>query len=86
MEALARPSQDYGFSGPAEAFDIAEQPGRVHELDMLCVEPSLAHAAELPADALLFINLSPATLDLDADSYGWLSSGRALPGSTRAAS
>jgi diguanylate cyclase (GGDEF)-like protein len=72
VEALARPSQDYGFSGPAEAFDIAEQVGRVHELDMLCVNKALAHVAALPADALLFINISPRTLDLDADIDGWL--------------
>jgi diguanylate cyclase (GGDEF)-like protein len=72
VEALARPSQNYGFAGPAEAFDIAEQVGRVHELDMLCVNKALARVAELPADALLFINISPRTLDLDADSDGWL--------------
>ena len=72
VEALARPSQDYGFAGPAEAFDIAEQIGRVHELDMLCVEKALARVPELPDDALLFINIAPRTLDLDADSDGWL--------------
>lgn len=72
VEALARPSRDYGFAGPAEAFDIAEQVGRVHELDMLCVNKALARVAELPPDALLFINISPRTLDLDADSDGWL--------------
>jgi diguanylate cyclase (GGDEF)-like protein len=72
VEALARPSQGYGFSGPAEAFDIAEQVGRVHELDMLCVNKALSHVAELPVEALLFINISPRTLDLDADSDGWL--------------
>lgn len=74
VEALARPSRDYGFAGPAEAFDIAEQVGRVHELDMLCVNKALARVAELPPDALLFINISPRTLDLDADTDtdGWL--------------
>jgi diguanylate cyclase (GGDEF)-like protein len=72
VEALARPAAHYGFSGPAEAFDIAEQVGRVHELDMLCVNTALARVADLPHDALLFINISPRTLDLDADSDGWL--------------
>jgi diguanylate cyclase (GGDEF)-like protein len=72
VEALARPAPDYGFSGPAEAFDIAEQVGRVHELDLLCVNKALARVADLPAEALLFINISPRTLDLDADSDGWL--------------
>ena len=50
VEALARPSQHYGFSGPAEAFDIAEQIGRVHELDKLCVDKVLSRVAELPDD------------------------------------
>ena len=72
VEALARPSHHYGFSGPAEAFDIAEQIGRVHELDKLCVYNALARVAELPDDALLFMNISPRTLDLDAGSDGWL--------------
>ena len=72
VEALARPAPDYGFSGPAEAFDIAEQVGRVHELDLLCVNKALMRVADLPAEALLFINISPRTLDLDAGSDGWL--------------
>ena len=37
VEALARPDRSYALSGPAEAFDIAEQIGRVHQLDMICV-------------------------------------------------
>ncbi len=65
FEALARPSMDYGFSGPQEAFDIAEKIGRAHELDYLCVHSILARAAELPSDALLFLNLTPQTLEHD---------------------
>ncbi len=65
FEALTRPPVDYGFSGPQEAFDIAEKIGRAHELDYLCVHAILARAAELPADALLFLNLTPQTLDHD---------------------
>jgi diguanylate cyclase (GGDEF)-like protein len=72
VEALARPAARYGFSGPAEAFDVAEQTGRVHDLDMLCVEKILAHGHELPDGALLFMNIAPRTLDLDADGDGWL--------------
>jgi len=34
VEALTRPDPSYGLSGPAEAFDIAEELGRVHELDI----------------------------------------------------
>ncbi|MBA2283858.1 MAG: bifunctional diguanylate cyclase/phosphodiesterase, partial [Ktedonobacteraceae bacterium] len=65
FEALTRPPADYGFSGPQEAFDIAEKIGRAHELDSLCVRAILARAAELPPDALLFLNLTPQTLDHD---------------------
>ena len=62
FEALTRPAADYGFSGPQELFDIAEHIGRAHELDAVCVEKILAHAAKLPDDALLFMNLTPQSL------------------------
>jgi len=65
FEALTRPAPHYGFSGPQEAFDTAERIGRAHDLDALCREAILARAAELPPDALLFLNVSPQTLDLD---------------------
>jgi diguanylate cyclase (GGDEF)-like protein len=65
FEALTRPPVDYGFSGPQEAFDIAEKIGRAHELDYLCVHAIVARAAELPPGALLFLNLTPQTLDHD---------------------
>ena len=63
VEALARPSEDYGFSGPAEAFAVAEKVGRGPELDAVCRAAALARANELPPDALLFLNLSPQTLE-----------------------
>jgi EAL domain-containing protein (putative c-di-GMP-specific phosphodiesterase class I) len=72
MEALARPHADYGFEGPAEAFDLAEQIGRVPQLDMLCVERAVAVASDLPQEALLFMNLSPLTLDISGDDEDWL--------------
>jgi diguanylate cyclase (GGDEF)-like protein len=72
VEALTRPDPSYGFSGPAEVFDIAEQIGRVHQLDVLCVENALQFAPELQPGVLLFINLSPLTLDLDAEADAWL--------------
>jgi diguanylate cyclase (GGDEF)-like protein len=72
LEALTRPDPEYGLSGPAEAFDIAEQLGRVHELDVLCAQSALHAAVELPEDALLFVNLAPQTLDLDAGDDDWL--------------
>jgi len=72
VEALTRPDPSYGLSGPAEAFDIAEQIGRVHQLDVLCVQSALRCAPKLDPDVLLFLNLSPLTLDLDADANPWL--------------
>jgi diguanylate cyclase (GGDEF)-like protein len=72
IEALTRPDPSYGLSGPAEAFDIAEQIGRVRQLDVLCVESALRSAPELEPGVLLFVNLSPLTLDLDAEADAWL--------------
>jgi diguanylate cyclase (GGDEF)-like protein len=72
IEALTRPDASYGLSGPAEAFDIAEQLGRVHQLDVLCVETALRSLPALDPGALLFLNLSPVTLDLDSEADSWL--------------
>ncbi len=72
IEALMRPHPADGLSGPAEAFDLAEQIGRVHDLDVLCVGRALQDVPELPEGALLFLNLSPQTLDLDAAGSEWL--------------
>jgi EAL domain-containing protein (putative c-di-GMP-specific phosphodiesterase class I) len=65
VEALARPNPLLGLEGPAEAFAIAEKLGRAHELDALCCRAILARAAELPAGALLFINMAPQSLEHD---------------------
>jgi diguanylate cyclase (GGDEF)-like protein len=72
VEALARPHADYGFSSPAEAFDTAQQVGRVADLDALCVKRILAQAGELPPTALLFLNLAPQSLEVEADGTPWL--------------
>jgi diguanylate cyclase (GGDEF)-like protein len=72
LEALTRPDPSYGLSGPAEAFDTADQIGLVHKLDELCVARALQIGPELPADALLFLNLAPKTLELDAEGNDWL--------------
>jgi EAL domain-containing protein (putative c-di-GMP-specific phosphodiesterase class I) len=57
VEALMRPDSSYGLSGPAEAFDIAEQLGRVHPLDMLGAEHALRTVPELGPGVLLFKTL-----------------------------
>jgi diguanylate cyclase (GGDEF)-like protein len=75
IEALTRPDPSYELSGPAEAFDIAEQIGCVHELDELCATWALTAAAGLPDGALLFVNLAPKTLELDSDGNDWLRDG-----------
>jgi diguanylate cyclase (GGDEF)-like protein len=72
VEALARPDRSYGLSGPAEAFDIAEQLGRVHQLDVLCAENAVRTAPGLGPNVLLFVNLAPLTLDLDSEGGDWL--------------
>ena len=61
------------LDGPAEAFDVAEQIGRVHATSTCsaCAARS-ASAPELPPGALLFLNLAPQTLDLGADGDDWL--------------
>ena len=54
------------LSGPGEAFEIADSIGRGHELDAVCRRAALRVAGELPKDALLFLNVSPQTLEHDA--------------------
>jgi diguanylate cyclase (GGDEF)-like protein len=72
IEALMRPQQEDGITNPAEAFDLAERIGRVHDLDVLCAQRALQEVPELPGDALLFINISPQTLERDAKGSTWL--------------
>jgi diguanylate cyclase (GGDEF)-like protein len=72
VEALARIAPEFGFAGPAEAFDVAQQIGCIHDLDVLCVSRALEKAPDLPDGALMFINLAPQTLDRDAAGDDWL--------------
>ncbi len=72
LEALTRPDPSYELSGPAEAFDIAEQIGCVAELDEVCATQALRRATVPPDGAPLFVNLAPKTLELDSDGVAWL--------------
>ena len=72
FEGLARPLPTYELAGPAEAFDVAEQIGRIGDLDHLCVARILERADTLPAGALLFINIHPASLEDERGGPGWL--------------
>ena len=82
VEALARPDADYGLAGPAEAFDLAEQIGRVHELDVLCVATrARGRRRAARRRALLFLNVSPADARSRRRRNDWLRSRRrATPG------
>lgn len=62
VEALFRPEESSRLA-PAEAFQIAEHIGRAHDLDALCRGSILERASELPEGALLFMNVSPHSLD-----------------------
>jgi diguanylate cyclase (GGDEF)-like protein len=62
-EALMRPPAAYGLTGPQEVFDIAEKLGRAPELDQVCRRAIFARAHELPSSVLLFINVTPQSLD-----------------------
>ncbi len=72
VEALMLPDPSCGLGSAAEAFDVAEQLGRVHQLDVLCVQSALRAVGKLADGVLLFINLSPHTLDLDAAHGDWV--------------
>ncbi|MDB5039379.1 MAG: sensor-containing diguanylate cyclase/phosphodiesterase [Candidatus Eremiobacteraeota bacterium] len=67
FEALLRPAASFGFAGPQDAFDVAERLGCAHELDRASGLSALRRAGDLPAHALLFLNVSPQTLDRDFD-------------------
>src|SRR5665213_1418839 len=67
FEALSRPSAAYGFAGPQDAFDLAERTGFAHELDRISWTSALRRGRDLPDSSLLFINMSPQTLDRDFD-------------------
>ena len=72
LEALARPHSDYGLNGPAEAFDIAEQIGRIADLDRLCISRILECVPRVPAPTRVFVNIHPASLDIDGADGDWL--------------
>jgi diguanylate cyclase (GGDEF)-like protein len=61
-EALARPAGENPIN-PQDAFDIAERIGKAHDLDRICRAAVLEKARLLPPHALLFINVSPQSLD-----------------------
>ncbi len=64
-EALIRPAPGSGFSDPGELFTAAEAVGRTVELDLACLQTSVAAFAALDLPGSLTLNLSPRTLEAD---------------------
>ena len=61
-EALARP-EGFGASDSVETlFEVAHRSGHIRDLDWLCRRAALSQAAALPAEILLFMNVSVAAL------------------------
>ena len=64
-EALIRPAEGSGFADPGELFTAAEAVGRTVELDLACLQTSIAAFAGLNLPGSLTLNLSPRTLEAD---------------------
>ncbi|CAA9503095.1 MAG: diguanylate cyclase/phosphodiesterase (GGDEF & EAL domains) with PAS/PAC sensor(s) [uncultured Solirubrobacteraceae bacterium] len=62
-EALARPSAQFGFKGPGELFELAEKVGNAHQLCEIARRSALRCAGDLPPRTLLFLNVSPKSLE-----------------------
>lgn len=63
-EALVRPAPGSGFD-PSELFAAAESVGRTVELDLACLQASIAAFAAQSLPGSLTLNLSPRTLEAD---------------------
>ena len=48
FEALARPADEYGLTGPHDAFEGAARLQSIDDLDALCRESALAQVGDLP--------------------------------------
>ncbi len=61
-EALARYRSNPLLQDPRVLFDYAARKGRIADLELACMSRSLVAARQLPAEAVLFINIHPAVL------------------------
>jgi diguanylate cyclase (GGDEF)-like protein len=66
-EALARFPALAGSAGTQDVFDIATRLGRGVEIDAMCRRAVFAKASSLPEASLLFLNVSPQSIEHDLD-------------------
>ena len=66
FEALARPADEYGLTGPHDAFEGAARLQSIDDLDALCRESALAQVGDLPDGVLLLLNVAPEIFEHDA--------------------
>ncbi|GIQ69831.1 bifunctional diguanylate cyclase/phosphodiesterase [Xylanibacillus composti] len=65
-EALTRGPEQSGFRSPLKLFRMAEQEGKLYELDKLAREKAIRGCRNLSADQKIFINI-PASVILEPD-------------------
>lgn len=65
FEAFCRLDPQFGYTPTPTLFRAAAAAGRHEELDALCRRIALGGAGSVSPDVLLFINMSPATLEHD---------------------
>jgi len=72
FEGLIRPGASSPFANPGQLFSAAAVAGRTVELDMVCFEVVAAGSAQIGANQVVTINLSPQTLEVEDFSASWL--------------
>jgi len=68
FEALTRGPNGHLLQRPDLMFQAAQQFDRVYELDALCLETAITHYGKLNQQAQLFLNFSPVSLFMLADT------------------
>jgi EAL domain-containing protein (putative c-di-GMP-specific phosphodiesterase class I) len=61
-EALARPEGFAALDSVEEIFEAARTSGHIGDLDRICRSQAVEDAKELPAEAMLFLNISASSL------------------------
>ncbi len=71
-EGLIRPVSPAPFADPASLFEAAAASGHLVALDMTCIETIVAGARNLPGQAFLSVNITPATVESPEFTTGGL--------------